>query len=53
MRIRGSVVSAVRRLITLTHPANASDKIREQFLIFGICVPFDWITQLRAYEKKI
>ncbi|KAG2000762.1 hypothetical protein GB937_010862 [Aspergillus fischeri] len=37
----------------VTHPADALDEMREQFLLYGVRAPFSWITQLRTYGKKI
>jgi hypothetical protein len=37
----------------VSHPADALDKMRERFLIYGVRAPFGWITRLRTYGKKI
>jgi hypothetical protein len=37
----------------VTHPADALDKMRERFLLYGVRAPFGWITRLRTYRKKI
>jgi hypothetical protein len=37
----------------VSHPADALDRMRERFLLFGVRGPFGWITRLRTYGKKI
>jgi hypothetical protein len=37
----------------VSHPADALDRMRERFLVYGVRAPFGWITRLRTYGKKI
>jgi hypothetical protein len=37
----------------VSHAADALDRMRERFLVYGVRAPFGWITRLRTYGKKI
>lgn len=35
------------------HPGDAINEMRDRFLLYGVRVPFGWITRLRTYGKRI